>query len=482
MRFVNLASGAWSPYWIVAALCALAALASWQIVVVREDFRLLAVFAAAALLVAVCVNRPRLTMLLTMAWLPFLGFIRRSLDPGGLPGADPFLLIVPVVTSVLVVGAMWGGRERLGSSLSQSRATLLVSLLVAALVLAVFNPIQGSVFIGLSGTIFLFFPVLWFFLGRVYLDDEMVTRLLWVTVWTGFICALYGGYQAFFGFLPSEEHWIKSRDFASLQVGRFIRPFSTFPSPEEWSRYTMVATTAAIGLFYAWGRRRWWLIVVIAAGIVAMFLCGVRISVFGFIVSIAVLFTMTARSRARATFAMLGLGIVLVAFAWVAPQRSAAEVRASDAAWNAFFGHATRGVIDPLGEDTLWARTEIWLHLLTDVLPYHPIGMGLGIPTLGAWKFDPKVSVGTESYAVSVFVATGFIGGGLLLAVFWVVLADAIALCRRRTSPTIGVVTALVAGIVFTSLFGNSLSLYTVGPLGWALMGWMSAVKPPRSS
>ena len=183
-----------------------------------------------------------------MAWLPFLGFIRRSLDPGGLPGADPFLLVVPIVTSVLVVGAIWGGRERLGASLSQSRATLLVSLLVAALVLAVFNPTQGSLFVGLSGTIFLFFPVLWFFLGRVYLDDKMVTRLLWITVWTGFICALYGGYQAFVGFLPSEEHWIKSRDFASLQVGRFIRPFSTFPSPEEWSRYTVVATTAAIGL------------------------------------------------------------------------------------------------------------------------------------------------------------------------------------------------------------------------------------------
>ena len=51
-----------------------------------------------------------------------------------------------------------------------------------------------------------------------------------------------------------------------------------------------------------------------------------------------------------------------------------------------------------------------------------------------------------------------------------------------RQSPTIRVVTALVAGIVFTSVFGNSLSLYTVGPLGWALMGWISAVKPPRSS
>ena len=54
MRFVNLANGAWSPYWIVAALCALATLSSWQILVVRGDLRLLAVVAAAALLVALC--------------------------------------------------------------------------------------------------------------------------------------------------------------------------------------------------------------------------------------------------------------------------------------------------------------------------------------------------------------------------------------------------------------------------------------------
>jgi hypothetical protein len=478
---MNMRSGTWSPYWIAAALCALATVASWQIVVVREDLRLLAVVAGAALLVALCVSRPQLTILVTMAWLPYLGFIRRALDPGGAREVDPFLTVVPLVTSVLLVGAAWSGREHLGSSLGRSRSALLVSLLVVTLVLAVFNPIQGGPLVGLSGTIFLFFPVLWFYLGRAYLDDDTVRRLLWITVWTGFVCALYGGYQAFFGFLPVEEHWIASRGFGSLYIGRFIRPFSTFPSPEEWTRHTMVAATASIGLVYAWGRRRWWLLIVSGTCLSALLLGGVRISVFGLIVSVAVLLAITARSRARAAVVLLGFAVALLAFASVAPQPSAAEIRASDAAWSAFFGHATRGVVAPLAEDTLWARIELWWDLFTNVLPHHPIGMGLSVPTLGAWKFDSEVNVGTESYAAAVFVAAGFIGGGLLLAVFAAVLTRAVALCRRPGLPVIRVATAVVAGIVFTSLVGNSLSLYTVGPLGWALMGWLS-VRAPREN
>jgi hypothetical protein len=460
---------------VAAAVCALAAVGSWQILVVRQDLRLLAVLAGSAVLVAFCANRPRLTMLLTFAWLPFLGLTRRLFDPGGTPATDPFLTVVPLVTSVLLVVAVWSHRDTIGASLNESRITLLVSILLVVLVFAVFNPIQGGPLIGLSGTIFLFFPVLWFYLGRAYLDDETTSRFLWVTVWTGFVCALYGVYQVVFGFLPVEQSWIATREFGSLYVGQFIRPFSTFPSPEEWSRYTMVASASAIGLALAAPRRRWWLFPVSGVCVVALLLSGVRISAFGLLVSIAVAVMMGVRSRMRAFVAVIGLALLLLVFAWLVPQRSESEVRASDVAWSAFFGHATRGLIAPFGEDTLWGRIELWSSLLTDVIPAHPFGMGLGVPTLGAWKFDAQVNVGTESYAGAIFVAAGFIGGFLLLAVFWAVLVRARRLCRHLNMPTVHVTTAVVAGIVFTSVVANSLSLYSVGPLGWALMGWLSA-------
>jgi hypothetical protein len=454
--------------------CALVAIASWQILVVRGDLRLLAVLGGAALLTALCLNRPRLTILLTMAWLPFLGFIRRLFDPGGMPATDPFLMVVPIVTSVLLIGTFWSFRENLGDSLSRSRVTLLVTILVLVLVAGVFNPVQGSPLIGLGGTVFLFFPVLWFYLGRAYLDDEMVERLLWVVIWTGAVCALYGIVQAITGFSGAEAHWIASRNFASLQIGRFIRPFSTFPSPEEWSRYTAVAATAAVGV--AFGRRdRWWLLALTPLFIGALLLCGVRISIFGLLLSVAVLLMVTTVSRVRALLALLGLGLLLMFFVWLVPATTVAEEYASDVAWDAFFGHATRGIVAPLSEDTMWARFDIWWNLATNVVPKHPLGMGLGVPTLGAWKFDSQAIVGTESYAGAVFVATGFIGGALLLASFAAVLVRAARLCRHPSKPVIHIVSSLVWGIIFTSVVGNSLSLYTVGPLGWALIGWLSA-------
>ncbi len=464
-----------SAYLVAGALCALAAIVFWQILAVQGDVRLVAVLVGAVALVYLCMTRPRVTLLVTMAWLPFLGFTRRLMDPGGEPGADPMLLVVPIVTIVLTAQAAWNCRERLLTSIDRSRTTMLVTLLLLALILSVFNPIQGDPLVGLSGTIFLFFPVLWFYLGRMYFDDDTVMLILRILVWTGFVCALYGAYQAVAGFSAAEEHWIATRNFASLQVGRFIRPVSTFPSPEEWSRYMVVAAISALGLAMAGARRRLALVVVGVICVGVVFLSAIRISAFGLMVSFAVLVVVMAKSRARAVGALAGLALLAFVFTWVAPAISMNEEYASNVALDAFFGRASRGIVDPLSEGTLWERVDLWLDLFGRIIPQYPLGMGLSVPTLGAWRFDSAVKVGTESYAVALFVATGFIGGGLLLAVFWGIIARMIRLYRRSADPVVGIVTALTAGIIFTSLVGNSLSLYTVGPLGWGLMGWLSA-------
>jgi hypothetical protein len=471
---VNAMSSNRSAYLMAAALCALSAVIFWRVLAVRGDLRLLAVIIGAVGLVFLCMTRPRLTLLLTIAWLPFLGFMRRLMDPGGEPGADPMLLVVPVVTLVLTALAAWNRREHLVTSVDRSRTTLLVSLLLLALIMSVFNPIQGNPVVGLSGTIFLFFPALWFYLGRMYFDDDTVMIILQIMVWTGLVCALYGFYQAVAGFSAAEQHWIATRNFASLQVGRFIRPVSTFPSPEEWSRYMMVAAISAFGIAMAGSARRLLMILIGAVCVGAVFLSAIRISAFGLLVCLAVLVVAMAKSRVRAIGAIAVLGLVALLFTWIAPAISINEEYASNVALDAFFGRASRGIVDPLSEGTLWERIRLWGDLFGRIIPEYPLGMGLSVPTLGAWKFDSAVKVGTESYAVAVFVATGFIGGGLLLAVFWGVMGRTLRLYRGHPKPVIGIVTALTAGIIFTSLIGNSLSLYTVGPLGWGLMGWLS--------
>ncbi len=462
------------PYSLLAlALAGLVAAGVWQVVIVRGDLRLLTVTAGAAGLVVLCLWRVRLTMVLMAVWLPFSGLVRRLFDQGASPAADPFLLLVPVVSAVLVVFAAWTYRESWFAGLRQSFTTRLVTFLVLVLALEVLNPIQGDPLVGLGGTVFLFFPVLWFFLWRTYCDEALLGRMLSLVAIVGLVCGVYGVYQAVFGFTGFEARWIASREFASLQIGRFIRPFSTFASPEEWSRYLMVAATIGLGRWLGRPARWWWLGLagVCAVGLV---LSGVRVSVFGLLVSSGALLALTARSGMAAAGRLAALAAVLAGYVWFGPAPSRTDDYASDVAWEAFFGHTTRGVLAPFGEDTLWGRFEIWSEVFTKVLPQYPLGMGLGVPTLGAWRFDSSVTISTESYAASVFVAAGLLGGGLLLALFAVVTRLAVRLSLRRAGPDLPVVGAVLIGIVFTSLFANSLSLYAVGPLGWGLMGWLS--------
>jgi hypothetical protein len=296
--------------------------------------------------------------------------------------------------------------------------------------------------------------------------------LLSVVAVIGLVVALYGAVQAFYGFAPFEAQWIASREFASLSIGHFIRPFSTFANPEEWSRYLMLAATIGLGRWFMRPARWWWLGLagVCAVGIV---LSAVRTSVFGLIVTIGVLLMLAARTRTVAMWRLLGLAVVVAAYAWLGPAATPIEEQASDIAWDAFFGHTTQGVLAPLAQESLWIRVDLWGDLFTRVIPHYPLGMGLGVPTLGAWRFDSSVPILTESYVMAIFVAAGIIGGGLMLGLMFVVSRWALRL-GREAGGDLRIVAAMLIGIVLTSLFGNSLSLYAVGPLGWELMGWLS--------
>jgi hypothetical protein len=472
--------GATRHYGLLAfALAAAIAVVVWDLLVVRSDLRLLTVIAGGGTLLVLCLWHPQTTLLFMTAWLPFSGLIRRFFDQDARPAADPFLVLVPVISGALTVVAAWTYRDSALVSFRRSMTTWLATLLVLVLALEVFNPIQGDPLVGLGGTVFLFFPVLWFFLGRTYFDGALVHRMLSLVAVIGMVCALYGMSQTLFGFAAFEERWIASREFASLQIGHFIRPFSTFASPEEWSRYLMVAVTIGVGRWIQRPTRWWWLAL---AGVCALGLAlsAVRISVFGLVVSIAALLTLAAPSRVAAIGRLAALAVVLTAYAWIAPSPSPAEDYASDVAWQAFFGHTSRGVLTPLAEESLWGRIETWGDLFGRVVPSYPLGMGLGVPTLGAWRFDPSVAIGTESYTGSIFVAAGFAGGALLLALFASIMHVGLKLGMSHPSDDLPIVAAVLVGILLTSVFANSLSLYAVGPLGWGLMGWLSTLEQER--
>jgi len=41
----------------------------------------------------------------------------------------------------------------------------------------VFNPLQGSLFVGLAGALFMFVPLLWFYFGQS-VNEEFISKIL----------------------------------------------------------------------------------------------------------------------------------------------------------------------------------------------------------------------------------------------------------------------------------------------------------------
>ena len=455
------------------------AASAWFFLLRLGEVRLLVSGAVVAGLTIIAVVRPRGMLVLMLAGLPLLGLVRRVFDVLARQPMDPLLAIVPVVTVTLSLLAFYAYRGSIGRSVAESGMTRAATLLAALFVLEIFNPMQGGILVGLAGTLFLLVPLLWFFLGRAYFDEATTERVLRWTMILGVVCGLYGIAQAVFGFNAIDQAWIDDREpiFQSLRVGRFVRPVSTFPSPEEWSRYMMVSGTVAFGFLASRSRGRVLAGASFGLAIISLLLCAVRISVVGFLVSLGVLMVGGARSRTAALVRIGFLALALVAFFALVPALSWQEMVASDRAMDSFFGHTSRGLRTPLEEESLQARLDLWQQLMTDFVPSHPLGTGLGGSTLGGARVAGGVYVMTESFAVTVFVAAGIIGGILFLIVTGLALRDAARICSRMASPVDPILAAVTVGILFTSLIGNSLSLYSVGPLGWALMGYLSTLR-----
>jgi hypothetical protein len=448
---------------VVAVAVAFMVGAGAELIVVRlDDVRLLwAIGLVLAVLFLSFWSVPAV-MLLVLWWLPLMGFVRRLFDTLRPVEFDPLLAIAPSAAMGLAALAFYRFRGSLGGGLRTSRPTLVVTLLAFVLALHVVVRLLVDSRAGLTVGLFLFGPLLWYFLGRAHLDGPRVRRLLTGSVVVGTACGLFGLYQAFVGFLPMEEEWIarKIDQFRALQVGSFIRPFSTFPNPEEWSRYMAVVGTVALGFIVLGRRGRGWWALAFAVSTAAIVVGAVRTSVFGYVVSLGVLLVLTASTRGTAVCWIGLLAGAFLLFVTLAPALSGREVEASRVAWLAFVGHTVRGVRMPLEEDSLMVRLDIWRELFTDVIPRNPLGMG---PT----------NV-TESYAVTLFVDTGIPGGLLFVAFLMALAGHARRLFSERREVVAVIVTAALAGMAFTSFLGNSLALYSIGPLGWSLAGWLS--------
>ena len=135
----------------------------------------------------------------------------------------------------------------------------------------------------------------------------------------------------------------------------------------------------------------------------------------------------------------------------------------------------------PANEDSLQIRLEIWTQLLTQTIPSRPLGAGLGAGSLGEARFARGDELPPIDNSILVMAVACGIPGALLFV--WL-LARAtwlsLWMARRTRNDTANgdlkrIAASLMLPLVLNSVFGLTFTIYSVAPIAWMLIGWISA-------
>jgi len=424
-----------------------------------------------------------------MLFEPMRGFLRRA-QYLFLPytSTDPIHLITPAVTALAFVLLL----QRQGLKLlNATPLAWLVSTLGLIYVVQIFNPIQGGLSVGLSGALFYLVPVAWFYFGQDIKSEFLPTALRLLVV-LGLITSLYGLYQLAYGFPSFEQTWVDSTDaYGSIAVGNIKRALATYSSAEEWGRYIQVGAIIAFGFCagaVGYLKRGGWLIC--GLGLTAMLLLtGQRTALFGLLFGTIILIAIGAQTwRGMVVRFMLvvAAGLLIVAVA-KAPSDDDLLSHGEDERFQGVLTHTTKGALNPTEEGSLLERFDIWSKFATETIPHNPLGMGLGATSLGALRFDPGYDLpAVDSYFISLVISCGLPAALLFM---WILGRAALLSWRNFRAAARGsgeaqvwrVVTALMPALILNSFFGTTFTLYSVAPVGWLLVGWISAEQLRRA-
>jgi hypothetical protein len=393
---------------------------------------------------------------------------------------DPIHLLTPIVTLVALILLLRARRLEIFVATPLAGAVSVLGLLYF---LEIFNPLQGGLLTGLGGALFMLVPLIWFYFGQA-VDEAFINKALRLVVLLGIVTSAYGLYQLVYGYPAFEQYWIDNTDFyASINVGHVRRALATFSSAEEWGRYAEVAAIAAFG--FAAGakgifRRGGWLVCG-AAVVGAVLLSGQRTAIFGLIAGVATLVLLGAKSfpGALARVGLLLLPVVLVATFVAPPSEDEMWSKSDKETVTTLLSHTQRGTLKPAEEESFQVRLENWSQLLTGVIPYRPLGAGLGAGSLSEARFNTESNLPPiDSFILVVAIACG-IPGALLFAwilarAVWLAISNRWALQEDSSAVTYRIVGALMPALILNSIFGLTFSLYSVAPIAWLLIGWIS--------
>lgn len=470
-----------------AALQALAASGAWAVVSGGQVLRAFALSSVTlAMLVPLLVSLEAcLTAMIIFE--PFRGLLRRMqylIVPYS--NNEPIHLLTPVVTIFAFLFLL--NRHKLEIFIATPLAKI-VSFLAVICFLQIFNPLQGGLYVGLTGALFVLVPMAWFYFGQCA-APEFFSKILRLIVFLGIAASLYGVYQILFGYPSFELIWIENTDaYESIAVYNVKRALATFSNAEEWGRYTQIGALIAFGLAFSkpeGGKRGLWLFSAFVLCFM-LILSGQRSSIFGLFLGLTILFITGAKTWGSAFMRTTLLAFVLASFLTLTSQIGEEDIYALDDSQSisTMVSHSTKGTLDPTNEGSLAARFETWNKLITRDLPSNPVGMGLGYTGVSASRVGEREALAIDNHFFSLAVSAG-IPAALLLA--WI-LFRALGACIRRWRESHPdskefahwrISMALVSTFILNNFFGTSFVIYSVAPIGWLVLGWISANAEPK--
>ena len=109
---------------------------------------------------------------------------------------DPIHVLTPIVTLFAVVQLLRTQRLTIFFATPLAKT---VSLLGLIYLVEIFNPLQGGLFVGLAGALFMLVPVAWFYFGHS-VDERFIRMALRLMIFMGILTSIWGVYPA--GRLP----------------------------------------------------------------------------------------------------------------------------------------------------------------------------------------------------------------------------------------------------------------------------------------
>ena len=174
------------------------------------------------------------------------------------------------------------------------------------------------------------------------------------------------------------------------------------------------------------------------------------------------------------------LPIVLV-FVFVTPPSEDAEFsKADNERVSALLTHTQRGTLKPAEEESLQVRFENWSLLVTTLIPYRPLGAGIGAGSLSDYRSNrdndlPPVNNFILVLAIACGIPGALIFVWILTRSTWLSMRLARSSLGSEASNTNRIVAALMPPLILNSVFGLTLSIYWSAPIARLLIGWISA-------